>query len=108
MNQNITLEIKLPNVPDIEIVALEGLKLMGRSLGISEEKIGEAKIIVTEAIINALEHSGEENPNVNVDQFKRELQLRCGWVDFKSIDIQFFMKIAKLMNKKKSKKVSKL
>ncbi len=67
MNQNIKLEIKLPQITDIELVALEGLQLMGRHCGISEEKIGEAKLIVTEAIINGLEYTGEENPYVNVE-----------------------------------------
>jgi anti-sigma regulatory factor (Ser/Thr protein kinase) len=67
MNQNISLKINLPKVPDIELVAIEGLQLMGRHLGISENKIGEAKIIVTEAIINGLEHTGEDNPSVNVE-----------------------------------------
>lgn len=67
MSDNINLEMKLPKVPDIELVALKGLHLMSGFLGISEEKIGEANIIVTEAIINGLEHSGDTTPYVNVE-----------------------------------------
>lgn len=67
MDNNIMLEMKLPKVTDIELVALEGLERMGRFLGIVEDKIGEARILVTEAIINGLEHSGDQNPYVNVE-----------------------------------------
>lgn len=67
MDQHIKLEIKLPKVTDIELVALDGLELMGRHLGITDDKIGEARILVTEGIINALEHSGNDIPYVNVD-----------------------------------------
>lgn len=66
MAQNIKLEMQLPKIADIEIVALQGLQLMGGHLGISVDKIGEAKILVTESVINGLEHSGELTPYVNV------------------------------------------
>jgi serine/threonine-protein kinase RsbW len=67
MTSDINLEIKLPKIPDIELVAVEGLEKLGTYLGITEDKIAEAKIIVTEAVINALEHAGELNPYVKVE-----------------------------------------
>ncbi len=67
MTEAVTMKITLPKIPDIELVALEGLDRLARHLGIAEEKIGEARIIVTEAIINALEHSGEKQPSVRVE-----------------------------------------
>lgn len=63
----VRLKIALPNIPDIELVALEGLDRLAHHLGIAEGKIGEAKILVTEAIINALEHSGVKGPPVRVE-----------------------------------------
>jgi anti-sigma regulatory factor (Ser/Thr protein kinase) len=67
MTDAVTMKITLPKIPDIELVALEGLDRLARHLGIAEEKIGEARIIVTEAIINSLEHSGEKTPTVRVE-----------------------------------------
>ncbi len=67
MPDNITLKIELPRIPDIELVAIEGLDRLGHHLGIADEKIGEAKVLVTEAIINALEHTADDNPVVAVE-----------------------------------------
>lgn len=67
MQKAVTLKIELPKIPDIELVALEGLDRLARHMGISAEKVGEARLIVTEAIINGLEHGGEVNPKVDVE-----------------------------------------
>jgi anti-sigma regulatory factor (Ser/Thr protein kinase) len=67
MKDAITLKMSLPNIPDIELVAIEGLDRLARHLGIANEKIGEANVLITEAIINALEHSGAESPAVKVE-----------------------------------------
>ena len=67
MKDTVSLKISLPKIPDIELVAIEGLDRLAQHLGIAEEKIGEAKILVAEAIINALEHAGEGNPTVKVE-----------------------------------------
>jgi serine/threonine-protein kinase RsbW len=67
MKEAVTLKITLPKIADIELVALEGLDRLAHHLGIAEAKIGEAKLLVTEAIINGLEHSGEKNPTVRVE-----------------------------------------
>ena len=67
MNDNIELKMILPKIPDIELVAIEGMDHMARYMGIPEEKISEAHVLVTEAVINGFEHSGLENPVVEVE-----------------------------------------
>ncbi len=67
MKEAVSLKIDLPIIPDIELVAIEGLERLAHHLGITEDKIGEAKILIAESIINALEHSGPKNPTVRVE-----------------------------------------
>ena len=67
MEDALTLEMKLPRITDIELVAIAGLEKMGVFLGIPDEKIGEARIAVIEAIINAFEHGGGDQPVVHVE-----------------------------------------
>lgn len=75
MNDAVTLKMSLPRIPDIELVALEGLDRLARHLGIADAKIGEARILVTEAVINALEHAGEKNPAVLVEYTMTQQEL---------------------------------
>jgi len=67
MNDNIELKMILPKIPDIELVAIEGMDRMARHMGIPDEKISEAHVLVTEAVINGFEHSGQEKPVVEVE-----------------------------------------
>jgi len=67
MHEGMTLRMTLPRIPDIELVAVEGLNRLAAHMGIPDNKIGEARILVTEAIINALEHSGVPEPTVDVE-----------------------------------------
>jgi len=67
MEDNIKLEMTLPKITDVELVAIAGLEKMGVFLGIPEEKISEARVAVIEAIINAFGHGGGDNPHVHVE-----------------------------------------
>lgn len=66
-DQPVSLKITLPKIPDIELVAVEGLTRLATHLGIPDETIGEARILVTEAIINGFEHAGGANTSVRVE-----------------------------------------
>ena len=63
----VSLKITLPKIPDIELVAVEGLTRLAAHLGIPDNKIGEARILVAEAIINGFEHAGGANTSVRVE-----------------------------------------
>jgi len=82
MESDFGLSLKLPKIPNIELVALEGLERMGRYLGITNEKLGEARIVVNEAIINGFEHSGMENSYVNIEFMMTKEKLTVLVTDF--------------------------
>jgi anti-sigma regulatory factor (Ser/Thr protein kinase) len=82
MIDNIKLKMVLPKIPDIELVAIEGMDRMARHMGIAEDKISEANVLVTEAVINAFEHSGEKNPEVHVEFTLNEEKLTIFVQDF--------------------------
>lgn len=67
MEENIKLKMTLPKIPDIELVAIEGMDRMAKHMGIPDDKINEAHVLVTEAVINAFEHSGQKRPIVRVE-----------------------------------------
>jgi anti-sigma regulatory factor (Ser/Thr protein kinase) len=67
MKDAVTLKMTLPKIPNIELVAIEGMDRLARHMGIADEKLGEARILVAESVVNALEHSGEDNPTVRVE-----------------------------------------
>lgn len=67
MQENVKLKMTLPKINNIELVAIEGMDRMAKHMGIPDEKISEAHILVIEAVINALEHSGQKCPNVRVE-----------------------------------------
>ena len=92
MDENIQLKMMLPKIPDIELVAIEGMDRMAQHMGIPEEKISEAHVLVTEAVINAFEHSGQKNPLVQVEftmtQEKLTIFVRDFGKGFKPEDIE--------------------
>jgi anti-sigma regulatory factor (Ser/Thr protein kinase) len=67
MKDAVTLKMTLPKIPSIELVAIEGMERLARHMGIADEKVGEARILVAESVVNALEHSGDDNPTVRVE-----------------------------------------
>lgn len=67
MKEPLHLSMFLPRIPEVELIALAGLDHLARHLGIAEDKIGEARIVVTEALINAFEHAGADAGRVRVE-----------------------------------------
>lgn len=67
MDEAIKLSMTIPPIPTIELVAVAGMELMARQLGIDNDKIGEARVLISEAIINAMEYATVDHPAVDVE-----------------------------------------
>lgn len=56
-----TIELKIPVLPDMELVATNAVEVVSRHMGLSEEKSAEIGMALIEATINAFEHGSPEH-----------------------------------------------
>lgn len=61
------VELHLPLIPDVELVAAKAVEVVGRGLGMTPEDIESAAVATVEACLNALEHGGNSKILVRVD-----------------------------------------
>ena len=57
MKKNPTVELKLPNLKDMELVATHTSDVVAKHMNLPEEKSAEISMALIEACINAFEHS---------------------------------------------------
>ena len=57
MEKNPTVELKLPIIKDMELVATHTSDVVSKHMNLSEEKSAEVSMALIEACINAFEHS---------------------------------------------------
>ena len=57
MKKNPTVELKLPVLKDMELVATQSSEVIAKHMNLSEEKSAEISMALIEACINAFEHS---------------------------------------------------
>jgi len=62
----------LPRMTNVEIIAVSALDFVCENFGISSDVIDELKIIVTEAIINAFDHTNDEMDKIRIEYFLEE------------------------------------
>jgi len=56
-----TVELKLPILPNMELIATQTADIIAKHMHLSEEQSGEISMALIEACINAFEHSKTEN-----------------------------------------------
>jgi len=57
MSKNPTVELKLPILKNMELIATQTAEVVSKHMNLSEEKSGEISMAIIEACINAFEHS---------------------------------------------------
>tara|TARA_B110000116_G_C16762085_1_gene548937 strand:+ start:1057 stop:1482 length:426 start_codon:yes stop_codon:yes gene_type:complete len=60
MSKNPTVELKLPILKNMELIATQTAEVLSKHMGLSEEKSGEISMALIEACINAFEHSNSK------------------------------------------------
>lgn len=55
------VELKLPILPNMELIATQTAEVIANHMDLSEEQSGEISMALIEACINAFEHSKTEN-----------------------------------------------
>jgi len=58
--------LKLPLVPDVELVAAKAVQVMGRSLEMTDGELESVTVATVEACLNAMEHAGQNHFFVTV------------------------------------------
>lgn len=56
-----SVELKLPIIPNMELIATQTADVIARHMNLTEEQAGEISMALIEACINAFEHSKAEN-----------------------------------------------
>ena len=56
-----TVELKLPILPNMELIATQTAEVIARHMNLTDEQSGEISMALIEACINAFEHSKTDN-----------------------------------------------
>lgn len=82
----------LPCIADIETVAHSGLERLAAECNIEQNKLEEAKMLVNEAIINAIEHGTAKRNEIRIefelDQSKLLIFVRDYGTGFTILDVE--------------------
>ena len=67
MSKKPTVELKLPILKNMELVATQTAEVVSKHMDLSEEKSAEISMALIEACINAFEHSKTEEGQVEIN-----------------------------------------